>query len=112
MYFDNDKYYSLVKISDDELELHDNMKYAVGETVLLAPEFLRWDPRLYHPGNSLQVLTSECYVVFDKTQNKRVSPTQKNLYLRNHLYSVVKVDDPKVIYSDLTIEKIRKLENK
>lgn len=110
MMFDNDKYYSVVKIADDELELYDNIKYAIGETVLISKDIIKWDSRLYHPRLDYdEVAAKETFIIFERIQQKRKSPTRNNLLLRNHLYGVVKSDDPKIVYHDLTIDQIKKL---
>lgn len=113
MFFDNDKYFSIIPKPDDELELHDNMKYAIGEVVLLTEDTLKWDRRLYHPNRSYEkIAEQEPFIIFERIQQNRKSPTRGNLTLRNHLYGVVKADNPTIVYSDLTIEKIRKLNDK
>lgn len=111
MLFDNDKYFSIVPRADDELELYDNMKYAIGDVVLVTEDTLMWDARLYHPNRSYQkIAEQEPFIIFERIQLNRKSPTRGNLTLRHHLYGVVKADNPTIVYSDLTVEKIRKLE--
>lgn len=110
MFFDNDKYFSIISKADDELELHDNMKYAIGDIVLVDRDIIVWDARLYNPNRTYEkIAEQEPFIIFERIQQNRKSPTRGNLTLRNHLYSVVKVDNPTIVYSDLTIEKIREL---
>jgi hypothetical protein len=108
MYFDNDEHYSFVQISDEEYEVHDKIKYAVGEIVNVTSDVLKWDARLWHPNTKVEHLIEEHYVIFHKRTNNR-EPLKGNIHLHNFFYDVVKVDDPRIQYIDLTSEQIKKL---
>jgi len=110
--FENSEYYYTTKNISKKYELYDKMEYSVGDTVVLKNVNVYTTDRMFHNNNkgflNLYQNEEEIFIITDKIQNNCKSPTIKDLTLRNYLYGIVKIDDPSIIHTNITIEFIKR----